>query len=190
MIKADELALVRVVRAYGIFDPEVFYKQAYVYITTLLFHYLHNEIDVFYALCWIMITLNWREHFIAPFPRQNIIATELCNYITFSLPKLATKFEEDGCIMLRMAIETLYDFVFQNIGICGELAGLPVEVSRRLFELVIFEGYGDESLSRCIVYMLMITQDKSLPMNAGDRFRYIGHGKFIADCFQERHLFK
>ena len=178
------------VRAYGIFDPEVFYKQAYVYITTLLFHYLHNEIDVFYALCWIMITLNWREHFIAPFPRQNIIATELCNYITFSLPKLANKFEEDGSIMLRMAIETLYDFVFQNIGICGEDAGLPVEVSRRLFELVIFEGYGDESLSRCIVYMLMITQDKSLPMDAGDRFRYIGHGKFIADCFQERDLFK
>ena len=59
--------------------------------------------------------------------------------------------------MLRMAVETLYDFVFQNIGICGEEAGLSVEVSRRVFELVIFEGYGDESLSRCIVYMLMIT---------------------------------
>ena len=157
MIKADEDKLVRVIRAYGILDPDVFYKQAYVYITTLLFHYLHEEEDVFYSLCWIMITMGWREHFIEPFPRQNIIATEICNYITLSLPKLSRKFEEDGSFMLRMAVETLYDFVFQNIGICGEAAGLPVEVSRRLFELVIFEGYGDDSLSRAILYMLMIT---------------------------------
>jgi len=85
--------------------------------------------------------------------------------------------------MLRMAVETLYDFVFQNIAICGENAGLPVEVSRRVFELVIFEGYGDDSLSRCIVYMLMIMQDNVLAMDMGARFRYIGHGKFIGDCF-------
>jgi len=58
-----------------------------------------------------------------------------------------------------------------------------MEVARRVFELVIFEGYGDESLSRAIVYMLMITESKVLPMNSGDRFRYIGHGKFIAECF-------
>lgn len=91
--------------------------------------------------------------------------------------------------MLRMALETLYDFVFQNIAIGGERAALPVEVSRRVFELVIFEGYGDDSLSRCIVYMLMITQDKSLAMDMGERFRYIGHGKFIADCFEDKALF-
>ena len=69
MISADSDKLVRVIRAYGIFDPEVFYKQAYVYMTTLLFNYLHEEEDVFYALSWIMITLGWREHFIEPFPR-------------------------------------------------------------------------------------------------------------------------
>lgn len=143
MIKADEDKLVRVIRAYGIFDPQVFYKQAYVYITTLLFHYLHDEEDVFYSLCWIMITLGWREHFIEPYPRQNIIVTELCNYITFSLPQLAGRFQDDGALMMRMAVETLYDFVFQNISISGEHAGLPVEVSRRVFEMVIFEGYGD-----------------------------------------------
>ena len=77
--------------------------------------------------------------------------------MTFSLPQIAKKFEEDGALMLRMAIETLYDFVFQNIAIGGERAALPVEVSRRVFELVIFEGFGDDSLSRAIVYMLMIT---------------------------------
>ena len=56
-------------------------------------------------------------------------------------------------------------------------------------ELVIFEGYGDESFTRCIVYMLILTQDRCLEFDAGDRFRYIGHGKFIADCFLDRGLF-
>ena len=81
MIKADEEKLFRVVRAYGIFDPEVYYKQAYVYIVTLFFHYLQDEVDVFYALCYIMHGLGWRAHFVEPFPRQDIIVTELCNYI-------------------------------------------------------------------------------------------------------------
>ena len=189
MIQADEEALVRVVRAYGIFDPDVFYKQPYVYIITLLFHYLHDEVDVFYALCYIMHGLGWRAHFIEPYPRQDIIVTELCNYIQFSLPQLYAKFMDDGAMMLRMTIETLYDFVFQNICVSGEQAGLPVEVSRRVVELVIFEGYGDESFTRCIVYMLILTQERCLEFDAGDRFRYIGHGKFIADCFLDRLLF-
>jgi len=40
-----------------------------------------------------------------------------------------------------------------------------MEVARRVFELVIFEGYGDESLQRAIIYMLMITESKVLPMD-------------------------
>ena len=27
-------------------------------------------------------------------------------------------------------------------------------------------------------------------MDSSDRFRYIGHGKFIADCFLDQELFK
>ena len=189
MIKADPDKLVRVIYAYCTFDPEVGYKQAYVFITTLLFSYLHDECDVFYALCRIMITLGWREHHIEPFPRQKIITMELKNYITFSLPELAAQLNKDGMFILSLAVETLYDFVFVNISVAGESAGLPAEVSRRVLELVIFEGYGDSSLSRCIVYMLMITQERSLPMTPGERFKYIAHGKFVEDCFQEEGLF-
>ena len=92
--------------------------------------------------------------------------------------------------MMRMAIETLYDYVVQNIGFCGQETGLPFEVSRRIFELVIFESYGDDSLSRALVYMLMIMEDRVLEMNCGDRFRYIGHGKFITDCFMDPNSFR
>ena len=189
MIAADEDKLERVLHAYGVFDPEVFYKQGYVYFVTLLFHYLQEEEDVFFALCWIMHALGWRAHFIEPFPRMEIITTEMRHFITLSLPRLAQKFNEDGPIMLQMALETLYDFSIQNITVAGEQAGLPVEVSRRVFEIVIFEGYGDESLSRMLIYILMINQEKVLEMNGGDRFRYIGHGRFIADCFQDKELF-
>ena len=96
MIRADPDKLVRVIFAYGNFDPEVYYKQAYVFITTLLFNYLHDECDVFFALCRIMITLGWHEHHIEPFPRQKIITAELKNYITFSLPDLACQLNKDG----------------------------------------------------------------------------------------------
>jgi len=89
-----------------------------------------------------------------------------------------------------MALETLYDFTYPNITVAGEQAGLPVEVSRRVLELVIFEGFGDESLSRMIVYMLMINQEKVLELDAGARFRYIGHGKFIEECFRDKDLFR
>ena len=92
--------------------------------------------------------------------------------------------------MMRMAIETLYDYVVQNIGFCGQETGLPFEVSRRIFELVIFESYGDDSLSRALVYMLMIMEERVLGMDSADRFRYIGHGRFISDCFQDRHSFR
>jgi len=43
MITVDPEKLVRVVRAYGIFDPDVFYKQAYIFMIPVLFHYLHEE---------------------------------------------------------------------------------------------------------------------------------------------------
>ena len=111
-LSMDPKKLVRVVRAYGIFDPPVFYKQAYVFMIPVLFHYLYEEEDVFYGLCRIMITLGWREHFIEPYPRQEKIVIEIQNIITFSMPKLFGKFKEDGELMLRMAIETLYDYVF------------------------------------------------------------------------------
>ena len=189
MITADEDKLERVLHAYGVFDPEVFYKQGYVFVVTLLFHYLHAEEDVFFALCYIMNSLGWRNHFIEPYPRMEVITTELRHYITFSLPRLAKKFEEDGPLMLQIALETLYDFIFPNITVAGEQAGLPFEVSRRVFELVIFEGFGDESLSRMLVYILMIEQEKVLEMSGGDRFRYIGHGRFIQDCFLDEELF-
>lgn len=183
--------LIRVVRAYGIFDSEVFYKQAYIFMIPVLFKYLHEEEDVFFALCWVMITLGWREHFIEPYPRQSKIVTEINNYVNLSLPRLANKFNDGSNQMFGLAVtlDTLYDYVFQNIGFCG-CTGLPVEVARRVFELVIFEGYGDESLSRAILYMLMITEEKVLQMDPMECFRYIGHGRFIAECFQDKRLFR
>ena len=86
MIAADPDKLVRVVRAYGNFDPPVFFKQGYIFMITLLFHYLHDEEDVFFAFCRIMVTLGWREHFIEPYPKFDQFSAELLNYIALSLP--------------------------------------------------------------------------------------------------------
>ena len=84
----------------------------------------------------------------------------------------------------------MYGFAFCNITVAGEDAGLPVEVSRRVLELVIFESYGDESLSRMILYMLMITEETVLALGANYRWKYIAHGQFIADCILNKERFE
>ena len=81
--------------------------------------------------------------------------------------------------MLFATIKTLYDYIISNCCFSGEQSGLPVEVAQRLFELVVFDGIGDNSLANIIVLMLMICHDKVIVMDMATRFDYIGHGKFI-----------
>lgn len=63
-ISADKDKLIRVVRAYANLDEQVWYQQQIVYITVMLLNYIKNEEDAFYALCWVMITLEWRDNFL------------------------------------------------------------------------------------------------------------------------------
>ena len=60
---------------------------------------------------------------------------------------------------------------------------IPVEISARIFELIAFEEYGDATLVKLIIYMLMIKQNKILSIKEEcERFKYISHGQFIIDC--------
>ena len=65
-----------------------------------------------------------------------------------------------------------------------------MEVSRRVFELVVFDGIGDSSLSNIIILMLMTCEDKVVKMDMATRFHYIGHGNFIKEIFEDEKLFK
>jgi len=62
-----------------------------------------------------------------------------------------------------------------------------VDVTVRIFEIIIFQGLGDASLVSLIVYMLMIMEDDILSIEDEDvRFKYVGHGKFIVDCVRNK----
>ena len=87
-------------------------------------------------------------------------------------------------------VKTLYDYIISNSCFSGEQSGLPVEVSRRVFELVVFDGIGDSSLSNIIILMLMTCEDKVVKMDMATRFHYIGHGNFIKEIFEDEKLFK
>ena len=114
------------------------------------------------------------------------IVKELGGLIGLHLPELYAKLdEEEG--ELNMIIETLY-----NYGIFAICAGdkIPIDVTVRVFEIVIFEGLGDISLVRLLLYMLMIQEEDIMKIDdCGERFRYVAHGKFIVDCFQNKAYF-
>ena len=146
----DKQKLFRILRAYGNFDTKVSYAQGYPFIVTMLLHYISNEEDVFFCLLKIMGNLNWRQHFLKPY-RQPDIVNELHELISLYIPDLCTQLEQDG--MKDSLLNNLYNYTIPSMCTGGYI---PIEISARVFELVIFEDYGDVTLVRLIIYMLMI----------------------------------
>ena len=91
--------------------------------------------------------------------------------------------------MLFATMNTLYSYIISNCCFAGESNGLPVEVARRVFELVVFDGAGDSSLSNIIVLTLAILPEKICSLDCAERFHYVGHGVFLQDVFTDRDLF-
>ena len=201
-ITPDTQKITRILHAFGNMDPEIGYQQGYPNIVTLLLHHISpeptteveqmtkvfskSEEDVFYCLMRVMHDLNWRDHFLPPWARMPFIVKELRGLIGLHLPELYAKFEEEDD-MLEMVIENLYSY-----GIFSLCAGekIPIDVTVRVFEVVIFEGLGDISLVRLLLYMLMIQEEDIMKIeDSGERFRYVAHGKFIVDCFQNKAYF-
>ena len=86
--------------------------------------------------------------------------------------------------MKDQIIENLYNYVIFSL-CCSEHT--PLDVSVRVFEIVIFEGFGDVSLVRLILYMLMITEENIIQLeDAGERFKYLLKGKYIEDCVKNK----
>ena len=82
------------------------------------------------------------------------------NFITLGMPKISDAFEKDGEGMLEMTMSTLSNYVVSNCCFGGEQSALPFEVSRRVFEIVVFDGVGDQSLENLIYLALMTNHDE------------------------------
>ena len=143
----------------------------------MLLHYISSEEDVFFCLLKIMGDLNWRQHFLKPY-RQPDIVKELHELISLSIPNVYTKLEQDG--LLDSLLNNLYNYAMPSMCTGGYI---PIEISARIFELIAFEDYGDVTLVRLIIYMLMIQEKKILSFEEeSERFKYISHGQFIVEC--------
>ena len=70
-----------------------------------------------------------------------------------------------------MIMENFYNYSIFSL-CCNE--HIPIDVAVRVFEVVIFEGLGDVSLVRLMIYMLMIMEDEIMEIeDGGDRFKYL-----------------
>lgn len=63
-------------------------------------------------------------------------------------------------------------------------------MSRRIFELVIFDNLDDLALTNVIVLALDIMKKKIINMHQDSRFHYIGHGVFLEEVFSDKRLFQ
>jgi hypothetical protein len=73
--------------------------------------------------------------------------------------------------------ENLYSYTIYSM--CFG-AHIPVDVSTRILEWVLFLDNEDHGLVVLIVYMLKICEAEILKLSdKNERFRYISHGKFI-----------
>ena len=177
-----------ILRAYGNLDRDVYYEQGYSWIVSMLLYYIEDEETVFSILCRLMRDLNWRHHYIKPY-RMPTIVRELHDLVQLHLPNLHGQLQkdrqEDFC--LSDHIENLYNYTMQSICVGPEI---PIEVSARIFESIIFEDAGDYSLVRIILYMLMICEKDILAKHDPDvRWRYVSKGWFINDCIQNKANF-
>ena len=56
--------LVRILRSYSLFDPEVGYCQGMNFVAGLILRYLHSEAEAFGTFCVLMRERNYRELFL------------------------------------------------------------------------------------------------------------------------------
>ena len=116
-----------------------------------------------------MHSLNWREHYLKPFSRGPYLVKEIDSLIQFHIPALYAKIESEG--LKEIIMENFYNYTIFSL-CCNE--HIPIDVTMRIFEVVIFEGLGDVSLVRLILYMLMIMEEDIMQIEDGaDRFKYL-----------------
>ena len=85
------------------------------------------------------------------------------------MPSLYAKLEVEG--LKDMIMENFYNYTIFSL-CCNE--HIPIDVTVRVVEVVIFEGLGDVSLVRLILYMLMIMEEDIMKIeDGGDRFKYL-----------------
>lgn len=103
-------------------------------------------------------------------------------------PDLYSRMESDGFGRNGMDVwENLYSYTIYSLCFGSHI---PVDVSTRILEWVLFLDNEDHSLVILIVYMLKICEAKIMALSdKNDRFKYISHGKFIIECIQNKAYF-
>ena len=69
----------------------------------------------------------------------------------------------------------------------------PIEISKSVMDLFIFEQSGENCLLRILKKMLIHVEDCCLYMDEREVFRHINKGEFVQECFREiplEHLFR
>jgi hypothetical protein len=153
---ADTNKVVNLIKAYGNMDLGFGYTQGYNYIVTLLLLFIDDEERAFWCLVTIMSTLNWREFYVEGLPRARKLQDEMPEMLLKQCPRLHEKLDDDDMLMPFCIL------IVQAYIMCIFTFSVPVEISKKVFELVILEKTGEKTMLRVIFNMLKHTEERAL----------------------------
>ena len=165
-------------------DPEVGYSQGYNYIIALLLRFIPDEESCFWCFIKIMTEMNWRRFFIVSDPTMATLQADMPEFLQLSCPRLYSKMKEDCEIELMSLTFTLPQRYLMSIFTCEQ----PIEISKSILDLFIFESSGERCLLRILSKMLSHIEERCLSMGEKQVFQYINKGEFVQDCFREISL--
>ena len=122
-----------------------------------------------------MSNLNWRRYFISSDLTMQRVQERMPEFLSEAAPKLFDYMNEldvAQTISLSMTIPQRY---IMSIFTCEQ----PIEVSKFVFDLFIFEQSGEVCLWRTIKKMLQHVEERCLKKNERELFNFISKGEFV-----------
>ena len=171
--------LFHVLAAYSVYNPEVGYCQGMSELAAVLFMYIYNEEDVFWALTILMSKRKYDMHnfFLPKFPKLLLVQAHHDKILQKFLPKLSKHMAKSG---ISAGMYTVQWFLR-----CF-LDSLPFPLAMRLWDIWMFEG---EKLQIAMSYnILKLHSDQLIKLELAGVMELLQRELPKSFCFTDDHV--
>jgi len=147
----------------------------------MLLLFIEDEELAFWCLFEIMNSRNWRRFFMADDSIGSEIQQQIPTLIEQAAPRLYKRMLDADAIEAMSLSFVIPQKYIMPIFTCA----MPVDVTKHIFDLFIWEQSGHLCLLRVISMCLTRVEEKCLQMSEEDMFQYIRKGTFVQECIEE-----
>lgn len=169
--QVDRASLMRLLKAYSLFDPEVGYTQGMAFLAVPLLFDL-SEYDAFCLFVQLMKGYDFRSLFLPEMPGLHLKLYQFERLIEDRLETVHTHLKRQGVLPSMYASQwflTLFAYKF------------PLSLVERIFDIVVAEGY--EAVLRFGFALIVKSADRILQLDFDDLLPFLKDSIF--DCYVE-----